>query len=81
MSDEMRVESTWVLYSCKRCGAIKERVGVRSRGAAENVVSWVNSIAQTVANHHQINHPGCTGTHCDLMIPLGLSAGESGGAA
>lgn len=67
---EVRIESEWVLYSCKECGASDERVSVPRRGANEDVVSWVKAVAWTCGNHHHINHPHCPSRHVDLKIPL-----------
>lgn len=72
-----RVESPWVLYSCPgSCGAADVRVAVPPRGPEQDIVSWVRDIAQTVSNHHALNHPGCDERLCDLKIPL--KADETG---
>ena len=67
---EQRIESPYVLYSCKACGITKARVAVRQRGPQEDVIHWLNGIQEMVGNHHRLNSPACTSANCDLMIPM-----------
>jgi RNase P subunit RPR2 len=68
---ERQIESDYVIYVCKKCGAM-QRVDVRPRGAEEEVVSWVDDVSETCDNHHQINTPQCPfkGVDLELIIPV-----------
>ena len=71
MSDEIRVASEYVLFTCHgSCGAKDVRVAVARRGPEQDVISWLRDVSETLANHHQINWPWCHETKCDLKIPL-----------
>jgi hypothetical protein len=71
MADVKRIESLWVMYTCKAANCASEtRVDVRPRGDTEDVIHWIEDIGRTVANHHSLNFPGCRERNCDLRIPI-----------
>jgi len=68
-----------VLYSCHGCGLENAAVTVAYRRDGEDIRSWIEDVAQLVANHHRQRSPECTKRTCDLKIPLadGKGIGEA----
>lgn len=61
-------------YSCKGCGLVDAVVTVVARGP-EDVVAWIESIKQPIADDHARRSPFCRATACDLKIPFGDQEG------
>lgn len=59
-----------IMYSCKGCGLKDAPVEVEERGEDEDIVHWVESLGQPIANNHALVSSDCRARTCDIKIPV-----------
>ena len=63
-----------VLYSCKGCGVVDRGVIVRHRAEGQDIVKWVQYVAERVGIDHSLESPRCQQRTADIKIPVNEDA-------
>lgn len=63
-----------VMYTCKTCNVVDEKLTVPHRKDGEDIKDWVNEVGRRIYHDHWSKHPGCN-TRLDLKIPIETDKG------